>query len=219
MDIVREIGQKGFDADRIARYAIGNPACIGQLLQGITAPKGSARFGYAKVLRLISEQCPELIYPFFDMFVELSRCDNNILQWGAILILSNLAIADTDNKFDAISKAYFAPITGPVMITAANIIGGSPKIAAAKPYLTQRIAREILKVEKARYRSLGKPSPECRNVAIGHAIEAFDRFFDQIEDQKTILRFVKRQLRNSRRPVVRRAEKFLIKHSLPDHRP
>jgi hypothetical protein len=213
MDIASEIGQKGFDADRIARYAIGNPACIGQLFEGVTAPKGSTRFGYAKVLRLISERRPELIYSFFDGFVELSRCDNNILQWGTILILSNLAAADRDNKFDAIFTAYYAPISGPVMITAANIIGGSPRIAAAKPYLTQRIAKEILKVEKARYRSRGKPSPECRNVAIGHAIEAFDQIFDQIEDQQTILKFVKRQLRNSRKPVIRKAETFLRRHS------
>ncbi|NLH15970.1 MAG: hypothetical protein GX455_05275 [Phycisphaerae bacterium] len=219
MDLAGEIGQKGFDADRIARYVLDNPICIGRLLEGVRAPKGSARFGYAKVVRLISEQRPDLIYSFFDVFAELNRCDNNILKWGAILVLSNLAVVDRDNKFDAIFKEYFAPIAGPVMITAANIIGGSPKIAAAKPNLTQRIVREILKVEKARYQSHGKPSPECRNVAIGHAIEAFDQIFDQIDDQQTVLKFVKRQLRNSRKPVIRRAEQFLRKHPPANARP
>jgi hypothetical protein len=43
---------------------------------------------------------------------------------------------------------YFAPISGPVMVTAANIIGGAVKIARAKPALTERIVSEILKVEK-----------------------------------------------------------------------
>jgi hypothetical protein len=119
---------------------------------------------------------------------------------------------DSEKQFDAMFKEYYAPIAGPVMVTAANIIGSSVTIEKAKPYLTQRIAREILKVEKARFESHGKPSPECRNVAIGHAIDAFDQFFDQIEDQGTVLKFVKRQLTNSRKPVVKKAEQFLKQH-------
>jgi hypothetical protein len=98
------------------------------------------------------------------------------------------------------------------MVTAANIIGSSPKIVAAKPELTQQISREVLKVEKAKYERHGSPSPECRNVALGHAIDAFDQFFDKIENQATIIKFVKRQLKNTRRKVVKKAEKFLRQH-------
>jgi hypothetical protein len=212
MDIVKEISKKGFDAAKIACYAIENPQCIGQLIEGVMAPKGSVRFGYEKVLRLISEQHPELVYPYFSVFTELSVCDNSFLKWGAILIISNLAVVDLDNKFDAIFTEYYAPVTGPVMITAANIIRSSAKIAAAKPYLTQRITREILRVETARFELHGEPSPECRNVAIGHAIDAFDQFFDQIEEPEIVIKFVERQRMNSRKPAVKKAENFLNKH-------
>jgi hypothetical protein len=213
MDIANEIGKKGSDASKIARYAIENPQCITQLLDGVTAPKGSIRFGYEKVLRFISEQKPELLYPYFDIFEKMSGCDNSFLKWGAIMTIANLAAKDSDNRFDAIFEQYYAPIKGPVMVTAANIIGSSVKIVSAKPYLTGKIVKEILKVEKANYELRNQPSPECRNVAIGHAIEAFDQFFDKIDDKKTILKFVQRQLKNTRKAVVKKAEKFLQKHS------
>ena len=213
MDIAKEISKKGADAAKIARYAIKNPESITQLIDGVKLPKGSIRFGYEKVLRLISEEQPELIYPHFDTFKELSVCDNSFLKWGAIIILSNLAVVDFDKKIDKIFKQYYAPITGPVMVTASNIIGGSAKIATAKPYLTQKITKEILKVEIAEFIHHGQPSPECRNVAIGQAIDTFDQIFKQIKDKDTVIKFVKRQLKNTRQKVVKKAENFLKKHS------
>ncbi|MFQ5677760.1 MAG: hypothetical protein ACE5G1_17860, partial [bacterium] len=47
------------------------------------------------------------------------------------------------------SWAFSGLFTGPVLVTAANIIQGAAKIAKAKPELTPRITRELLKVEKA----------------------------------------------------------------------
>ena len=214
MDVANEIRKRGADKEKIASYAMKNPECIAQLIEGVTAPKGSIRFGYEKVLRLISEQRPELIYPYFDVFKDLSGCDNSFLKWGAIMTIANLAAADSENKFDAIFEEYYAPIRGPVMVSAANIIGSSAKIASSKPYMTQKIVREILKVEEAQFQMHGKPSPECRNVALGHAIDTFDQFFDQIEDKSAIVEFVKRQLKNTRKQVVKKAEKFLKKHNI-----
>ena len=213
MDIAKEISKKGTDATKIARYVIKNPECIEQLIEGVTAPKGSLRFGYEKVLRLISEEHPELIYPYFSVFKKLSACDNSFLKWGAILTIANLASVDSGKKIDKIFKEYYAPVMGPVMVTAANTIGGSVKIALAKPYLTRKITQKILKVEKAKFLHHGELSPECRNVAIGQAIDSFDQFFEQIENKDTVLRFVKRQLKNTRTKVARKAEKFLMKHT------
>jgi hypothetical protein len=169
------------------------------------------------VLRLVSERRPELIYPYFDIFVGLLDCDNNFLKWGAIMTVANLTAVDTENKFETVFRKYYAPIKGPAMVTAANIIGSSARIAPAKPELTQRITREILKVEKANYVNKGAPSPECRNVAIGQAIDSFDQFFDQIDDKTKVIAFVKRQSKNTRKPVVKKAERFLRKHVRSNH--
>jgi len=206
-DLLGQISSKNLDPATIADQALRAPALIGHLIAGLSAKEAAVKYGCDKALRLISARQPELLYPHFDFFSAMLDCDNSFLKWGAISTIANLARADTKNKFDLIFDKYFSPIPGPVMITAANTIGGAARIALAKPWLADRIAVEILKVDKAKYRTA-----ECRNVAIGHAIDAFDLFMDRVQDRKHIIRFVKRQRVNSRAPVRRRAAKFLIKH-------
>ncbi len=82
------------------------------------------------------------------------------------------------------------------------------KIALAKPETTDRITAEILKVARAKYQTA-----ECRNVAIGGAIESFDQFFAQIEDKEPVIKFVKKQLRNTRAATLKKAERFLARHA------
>jgi hypothetical protein len=138
--------------------------------------------------------------------------ENSFLKWGAIITVANLTAADTEGRFEAIFDGYYAPICGPTMVTAANLIGSSPRIIRAKPHLAQRITQKILKVEGAKYEHHGSPSPECRNVAIGHAIDAFDQFFDLIDDKAAVLAFARRQLQNTRKQAARKAERFLRTH-------
>jgi hypothetical protein len=211
--VVEQLGQKGADSEAIAKRVIAHPAAVAKLIEAIQTEKGTARYNYEKVLRLVSERKPELIYPWFDAFVTLLDNDNSFLKWGAVMTVANLVAVDAENKFEPVFRKYYGPIKGPAMVTAANIIGSSAKIARARPDLTQRITCEILKVEKATYERHGSPSPECRNVVIGQAIDAFDQFFDQIEDQAAVLKFVKRQVKNTRKPVAKRAEKFLRRHA------
>lgn len=100
------------------------------------------------------------------------------------------------------------------MITASNIIGNSWKIALAKPELTEDITCEILKAEKTKYEHKGELSPECNNVVYGHAIDSFGKYYDRIKEQKPVIEFVRRQLNNTRKPVVIKAEKFLKKNKI-----
>lgn len=211
-NILKQLGQKGVDIAGIVDQVIKKPELIDELIEALKVETRAVKFSYEKVLRLVSERRPELIYPYFDVFVGLLDSDNSFLKWGAIMTVANLTAVDTENRFEAIFAKYYAPIPGPTMITAANIIGSSAKIARAKPELIERITREILKVEKGKYKNKGALSPECRNVAIGHAIDTFDQFFDQIDDKSAVVAFVKRQLKNTRKSVVKKAERFLRKH-------
>jgi hypothetical protein len=180
------------------------------LVEGLESDRASVKYGCLKVLRIVSEKKPVVLYPHFDLFVDLLDSDNKFMQWGAIRILSNLASADRERKFRKIFRKYFKPVTGSVMVTAANVIGGAADIARAQPELTTRVVSEILKVEKARYRTA-----ECRSVAIGHAIHSLDQFFGQIKAPRRVIQFVRRQRRNRRPATRRRAETFLNKHSPP----
>lgn len=212
-NILEQLGQKGADIPAFVERVIKRPKEIAELIEALKVEKRAVKFAYEKVLRLTSERRPELIYAYFEVFAGLLDSDNSIIKWGAIMTIANLAAVDEQKKFETIFKKYYSPISGPTMITAANIIGSSVKIALAKPELTESITKEILKVEKAKYQRHGKLSPECRNVAIGHAIDSFEKFFEQIDDKKAVIAFVKRQLKNTRKQVAKKAERFIRKHA------
>jgi hypothetical protein len=211
-NILDQVAAKGADLSAMADRLIKDSDQISMLVEALKTEKSAKKFAYEKVLRFISAKQPASIYPYFDFFSNLLDHDNNFLKWGAIITIANLTAADAHKKFEALFPKYFAPISGPTMVTAANIIVSSITIARAKPALTDAITHEMLKVDKAKFLLKGQESPECRNVAIGHAITAFDAFFDKITDKAAVLKFVKRQLKNTRKPVVKKAEQFLRKH-------
>ncbi len=177
---------------------------IEELLLGLDSDKPRIRYGAAKALRQCSTQDPAGVYPHFDRFLALMEGDNTFLRWGSERILGNLAAVDRDNKFEDVLDRFLAPISGHEMIGAANVMAAAAQIACAKPHLSDRIAREMLKVSRAAY-----ATPECRNVAIGHALRAFDRFFPLLQNQCPVLAFAKKQLANPRPATRRHAQRFL----------
>lgn len=209
LPLLEQVGQKGSDKEKIAEQIIGEPTLLKTVIEGLSTRPASIRFGCSKVLRIISQKQPEVLYPHFDFFVKRLNNDNTFLRCDAILILANLASVDSAHKFEAIFGRYFAPIKGPTLIIAANIIGGAAKIALAKPELTDKIVGEFLKVDKAKYQTA-----ECRRIALGQAIASFDEFFEQIGDKERVLKLVKKQLENTRKSTAKKAAQFLKKHGL-----
>ena len=207
MDVHAGLADKKLNPEELAELVIVEPGLLPQLLEGLGIPKAPVKFGCEKALRLLSERVPQLLYPHYDFFVEMLDNENSFLRWGAIHTIGNLAASDAENRFDAIFDKYFSPIPGPALIPAANAIGGAAKIAAARLELAERITAELLKVEKAVYQT-----PECRNVALGQAIDALNTFFDKIEDKGAVLAIVKRQLSNTRNATRKRAERFIKRH-------
>ncbi len=192
---------------KLAREAIRNPTRLDTLITWLNADEARIKFGCAKALCLISEEHPDLLYPHFDFFVRLLDHPNRILQWDAAFVLSHLARVDADDRFRSVFGKYFSPVSGPVMITAANVIQGGARIALARPHLAERIACEVLKVAEARYQTT-----ECRNVAIGHAIVALAEMLPVLRRPARVVEFVRRQTRNSRPATRRKAEQFLKSH-------
>ena len=202
----QEIARKETDMEKTVDKVMKKPELLSEVFEGLGSDKARIKYGCVKVLRLISEKKPEILYPRMDFFSDLLDSNNNFLKWGAIHTIANLVAADSERRFEVIFDKYFAPIPGPELIPAGNVIGGAAKIALAKPELSDRIAKEMLKVEKAKYQTA-----ECRNVAMGHAIKSFDLFFDQIKDKEPVIKLIKKQLKNTRNATRKKAEKFLKK--------
>jgi len=211
MDLLDQLTQKGIEIEQVAQEVMVSLDNIPLLFEGLDNKNGTIRFGCEKIIRLISEEKPGIIYPYFDKIASLLDSDNNILKWGAIIIISNLASVDADKKIDKIFKKYFAPVTGRQMITASNIVKNAWKIALAKSPLIEKITREILKSEKTEYENKGESSPECNRVVCSHAIDSFSRFYDKIKNKKPVIAFIKRQLDIPRDAVAKKAEKFVKK--------
>lgn len=201
------IAEKDSDKAAIAAEVIENPELLPEIFAGLNAKPARIKYGCDKVLRCISEKAPELLYPKIDFFIENLGHENNFLQWSAIDILANLASVDGANKIESVLEKYFAPIPGPVLVTAANIIKASARIVEAKPHLADRVSSELLKVEHARYRTA-----ECRNIALGTAIDAFQKIFDRIQDKQPVILLVRKQLGNTRNATKKKAIAFLKKY-------
>ncbi|MFA5374602.1 MAG: hypothetical protein WC455_02445 [Dehalococcoidia bacterium] len=205
-NLIDQIATKGSDKEQIAEDIADDPERIAEVIEGLNSRKASVKFGCGKVLRIISEKYPKALYPHIDTFIKLLNSENNIMKWEGIYVIGNLASIDKDKRIDAILTKYLKPIEGPVMITAANVIGGAARIAVAKPYLSERIVTAILKVEHAEY-----ATAECRNVALGHALDAFEIFSDNIKNKQPVIDLVTRQTNNTRNSTRKRAEKLLKK--------
>ena len=207
--LLQEIGQRESNKEQIADRVAKDPQLISELIKGLSTQKADIKYGCAKVIRIISEREPDVLYPSFNFFVDLLYSDNNILQWEGIIVIGNLANVDSEGKIEGIIDRYLDPITGPVLVTAANIIKGAAKIASAKPRLAERITSAVLKVENAKYQTV-----ECRNVALGHAVRSFDQFFDNIKNKEPVIALIRRQLRNTRNGTRKAAEKVVKKRRL-----
>ena len=205
----KSIARRGFHRDAMATRVIRNPALLAELFAGLGADKADVKYGCEKVLRRISEKTPALLYPYFDVFVQMLDAKSHFLKWGAMATVANLASVDSANKFEPLFEKYFSTIPGPVMISAANTIRQAPKIAQTKPHLAGRIVREILKVEHAKYKTA-----ECANVARGHAIDVLSQMRLPVELRREVKAFVTKNLKNPRAAVRKRAEKFLRKFAM-----
>jgi hypothetical protein len=181
------------------------------LLQGTCSPKAAVRYGCAKVLMDLSAEHPEKLYPYMDAFIALLDSKYRILTWNALAIIANLAKVDREQKFDAVFDKYYSFLSNDYMVTVANTVGNSGKIALAKPYLIPRITVELLKVENVSVNP--HLTEECKRVIAEQAVGTFDLFLDKVEEKekKKVLAFVERQLDSSRRTLRTKAADFVKK--------
>jgi hypothetical protein len=202
--LLRRLTRQKVNAEKLAAEVIMQPGSLPEYLEGLGAETAAVKYGCAKVLRIVSEREPAVLYPDIKRFFDLLDSDNQIIKWNAILIIGNLAPVDSKGKITRILGKYLAPIPGPDLITAVNVVVGATTIALAKPRLTDKIVDELLKVARARYRTR-----ECRNVATGHVIEALDQLYEQTKKKETVAGFVKRQRKNPRNATRKKAERFV----------
>jgi hypothetical protein len=208
-NLLQSLADKSITKKDLLRTLEGDFSILPIIIEGVSSPKAAVRYGCASVLMDLSRDHPERLYPHFSYFEELLDSRYRILTWNALAILANLARVDVDKRFDSIFTKYYGLLNDEYMVTVANVVGNSGKIALAKPYLTQRIADELLKVDKISITP--HLTEECKRVIAEAAIESFDVFFNQIKNRDEVVEFVKSQLNSPRASLKAKAEKFITK--------
>ena len=181
-ELLMKLADKSLTKDGLRQRVKQDFALVPVLVEGTCSTKAAVRYGCAKVLMDLSAEYPERLYPYMDSFIGLLDSKYRILVWNALAIIANLAHVDVEKKFDAVFDKYYGFLGNEYMVTVANTVGNSGKIALAKPYLIPKITSNLLKVENVSVTP--HLTEECKRVIAENAIKTFDLFFDKLEEKK-----------------------------------
>ena len=208
-ELLQKLADKCLTREELLQKVKQDFGLLPRVLNGLSSSRAAIRYGCAKVLMDLSEENPEELYPYMDFFVDLLDSKYRVLTWNAMAIIANLAKVDTEKKFDATFDKYYSFLDDEYMVTVANVVGHSGKIALAKPHLIPRITNELLRVENIS--TTPHLTEECKRVIAEKAIKSFDAFFDRVHQKERVISFVRRHLSSSRKTLRKEAENFLKK--------
>ena len=209
--LLEKLGNKELTKKQLYQQVEENFGLLPELVEGTSSAKASVRYGCSSVLMDLSAKYPKKLYPYMDDFVGLLDSKYRILTWNTMAIIANLTSADADRKFDAVFDKYYGFLNNEYMVTVANVVGNSAKIANAKPYLAKKITTELLKVEDLT--STPHLTEECKRVIAEHAIRTFNAYFDLIADKEQVLAFARKHQNSPRATLKKEAQNFLKKRS------
>lgn len=205
MSIISSLINKQIDSENAVKTAIEDSVILSELLEGLQSSNEPVRYNSFKVILLVSEKRPEILYPRWSLFETMLTNDNSFFRAIAIQIIANLTKVDTANRFEAIFERYFDELGGDKTMTVGYVASNAGKIALAKPQLRLLITEKLLdigKIHKGKQIDLIK----------GYVIEAFGVYFKISSDkeQASILEFVKKE-QTSHSPRTRKASLDFLK--------
>jgi len=208
-DLLGKLVDKSITKEGLLKKVKQNFDLLPEIIDGVSSGKAAIRYGCGKVLMDLSEEYPDKLYPYMDFFIKLLSSKYRILTWQAMFITANLTKVDKNKKFDSIFDKYYSFLNDEYMVTVANVVGHSGKIALAKPHLIPKITKELLKVENIK--TTPHLTDECKKVIAEKAIQSIDMFFPQIENKDEVISFVKKHAASSRKTLKTKSEEFLNK--------
>jgi len=203
--MISNLQNKNIDPKKYAEKITKKPDLIKQYLEGLLSKNETFRYNCFKVLYVVSEKNPDILYPYWDFFENHLRSKNNYHKMSAVLIIANLTAVDKEKKFERLFNEFYGYLKSEKTITSIYIVKSSGKIANSKPHLIEKITKILLNIEKIH------PGKQIELVKSA-VIESFSDYFEKIENKEEIIDFVKKQT-NSDSPKTRKiAKDFLNKY-------
>lgn len=203
MGISSDLSEKGATVEGVAEKALKDEKTLSELLERLTSKENEVRENSFRVLLIISEEHPELLYPHWGYFSGLLSSENSYHRCIAVYMIANLTRVDTENRFDGISDEYLNLLNDKSVMVAGHLAVNLGKIAKAKPHLQAKITKMLLDIDET------YPRPERRDLMKGSAIEALSQYFEEAEDKERIIEFVREQLESTSPKTRKKAKEFL----------
>ncbi len=200
-----DLDKKDVDIKILAEKAMIDKELLDELLNGIVSKDNVTRSNSFDILRIISEEKPEFLYPQWDYFKKMLTSKNNYHKFIAIYILSDLTKVDTENKFEAIFEDYYGILAGDKVMTASHVALNSSKIAVNKPELQSKILDRLLDVDNIHQ---GKH----KELVKSYVIESLRKMYPEIKDKERVTNFIEKQLESSSSNTRDLAACFLDKY-------
>ena len=202
--MLSEMSDKNVNIESVAEKALKDEKLLSELLEGLKSKKETFRYNCFKVLNLISKEHGDVLYPRWDAFVEQLNSDNTYWKLSGLQIIANLTRVDSENKFEKIFDKYYQLLDDRSMITAIYIASNSGTIVRAKPQLETMITSRLLNIDETHH------EPGRKDLIKSGIIEAFSEYFEEANDKRKIIEFVRQQL-NSDSPKTRKLAREFMK--------
>jgi hypothetical protein len=190
-------------AKKLAKKAIKDKELLPELLRGILSKEDKTRYMSFRALMNICEGQPDLLYPYWDHFVDLLDRENTHSKYIGSYLVASLAAVDRDNKFEEIFDKYYSLLDDKSIIPAAHVARNSGKIVRAKPELEPKITGILLNIDATRH------EPRHKELIKSEAIATFNEYFEVAKNRERIIEFVKQQAKSKSPKARTNAKKFL----------
>jgi len=118
--LLQKLADKSLTTEDLLQKVKQDPSLLARVIDGVSSSRAAIRYGCAKVLMVLSEEVPEMLYPHMGYFVDLLGSKYRILIWNATAIIANLTRVDRDKEFDAVIDKYYGLLDDEYMVTVAS---------------------------------------------------------------------------------------------------
>ncbi len=208
-DMLNRIAARHVNREELQKIVEADFDLVPLLLEGCLSPTATVRYTCAPVLVELTAKYPRNLYPYFEKFVAFLDSKYRIITWNALAAIANLTSVDADCKFDALFDRYYNFLDSEYMVTVANTVVNTATIVANKPYLADRVAFELLKVQNLRLTP--HLTEECTRVIAEKAVRTFDTLMKYTQNKEVLFAFAEKYQNSSRDSLRKEAQGFLKK--------
>lgn len=145
-----------FAALKTCQKGCDNMDEIKDLVAALTSKDTDHAYACLKELQALSLSSP-MVYSYFDTFSEMLQSPDSYVRSRAIILISQNAQWDEDNKIDEIIDEYLSHILDEKPITSRQCIKALPNIAKYKPDLKEDIEDALHRADPSIYKPTMSP--------------------------------------------------------------